>query len=213
MQSSSQALGRLQPDIDDAAEFLAALWPLWHEKAKQRGGLEEVHPVIYAAFDHLFTQWSSGKPIRLPDFLVPEYGQDARPWLRTVGLNAIRMEVRAARRRRRNERRAALQPNHYSFCGRAAQSAEGVFMRMDAERELGKAIDALPPKLRVVAELVYVGYSRTEIADMIDVNVSTVNRRLRSIRSPRIRQLIEDSIATLGEPIIPIENPMIRSAN
>ncbi len=217
----------MEYDLDDAAEFLAAIWDLWFDGSTYRGEfLERADPVIFAAFDHLVNKWSSGKPIRLPDHILPEYlkdpfaltrrekrdGQDIRKWLRPVGRNAIRDQHKAARRRRYNERKAALQVNHYAFAGRVAQSAEGVFMRMEAERELGRAIDSLPPKLRVVAELVYTGYSRKEIAEMLDVNVRTVNRRLESIRSPRVRQLIEDSIETLAESLLLVNHPDIRAA-
>ena len=213
MQSTSQAIGRLDPDLDDAAEFLAAIWPLWHDKVKRRGTLEEVHPLILAAFERLVGQWSSGKPIRLPDLLLPEYGQDVRPWLHTVGRNAIIDLARAERTRRRYERKAALQVNHYGFVGRAGRSAELTYMRLESEREPLGAIDRLPPKLREVVGLVYEGQSVAEIAQKLGVSARTIYNRLESIRSPRIRRMLLDAAELAGEEYVAVKNPMIRSAN
>ena len=200
----------MEYDLHDLLEFVLSILPLWHDKAKQRGNLEEVHPVMFACFEKLISNLLAGKPVALPDVLLPEYGQDARSWLYTVGRNAIKDRIRDERTWRRYEHKAALQPNHYAFCGRSARSAESVWQAQEAERDLLAAIDRLPPNLREVMELVYDGCDFGEIAEKLGVHRNTVHHRLISIRSPRIRRLIMDAMVAQYEPYTHIKNPLVR---
>jgi DNA-directed RNA polymerase specialized sigma24 family protein len=123
-----------------------------------------------------------------PDYLLPEYGQDADRWLRTVLRNRKRDRIRAENRHRRIEREhARVLAGRYSA---ATESAERVYMRLVDEQDTRRRILKLPPKLATVAMLMYEGYSAAETGRLLDIPAATVRKRAQSVRSPKIRRAL-----------------------
>lgn len=79
-----------------------------------------------------------------PDYLLPEYGQPADRWLRTVLWNRRRDRIRAENRHRRIEREhAADLAGRYK--GGTAESAEKVYLRLAAEQDTRRGGDRPSP--------------------------------------------------------------------
>lgn len=124
-----------------------------------------------------------------PDYLLPEYGQDAGHWLRTVLFNRRRDRIRAENRHRRIERehRAELAAR---YKGGTAESAERVYMRLVDEQDIRRKIMRLPKKLALVAMLLYEGFNSAESGRLLGIPPATVRKRLQSIRSPKVRRAL-----------------------
>lgn len=135
-----------------------------------------------------------------------EQPDDIRKWFGAVLLNAKRDAIRKQQRHRQILREKSvlldwasldgLRPNAFRSEGSWAhaeprgESAEATFMRQETEREILGRIKRLPEKLYRVAWLRYFGFMNSEIAGLLDVHIKTVEYRLRTIRSPRIRKAL-----------------------
>jgi DNA-directed RNA polymerase specialized sigma24 family protein len=124
-----------------------------------------------------------------PDYLLPERGQPADRWLRTVLYNRKRDRIRAEDRHRRIEREHATElAGRYK--GGTTESAERVYLRLVDEQDIRRRILKLPPKLATVAMLMYEGYSAAETGRLLDIPAATVRKRAQSVRSPKIRRAL-----------------------
>jgi RNA polymerase sigma factor (sigma-70 family) len=124
-----------------------------------------------------------------PDYLLPERGQPADRWLRTVLRNRKRDHVRAENNHRRIEREHQAELAGRYKAG-VAESAERVYMRLVDEQDTRRRILKLPPKLATVAMLMYEGYSAAETGKLLGIPASTVRTRAQKIRSARIRRAL-----------------------
>jgi DNA-directed RNA polymerase specialized sigma24 family protein len=124
-----------------------------------------------------------------PDYLLPERGQPAEHWLRTVLWNRKRDRIRAENRHRRIEREHAAELARRYKSG-TTESAERVYLRVEAEQDIRRRIMRLPRKLAVVAMLLYDDYDCAEIGQELGIPASTVRTRAQSIRSARIRRAL-----------------------
>ena len=130
-----------------------------------------------------------------PDFLLPEYGQDATPWAKTVILNANRDAIRAQNRHERILHRAAYDSTSWLSRGsskiRPGESAEDTVLRKLEYLENTRAIFRLPKPLADVAFLRYqYGDSYAEIGRALGITENAVKMRLRKIRSPKVRAVL-----------------------
>lgn len=121
-----------------------------------------------------------------PDYLLPEYGQKCGHWLKTVLYNRRRDHVRAENRHRRIERKHAPELSARYGSG-TAESAEKVVLRLLDEEDIRRRMLRLPPKLAVVAMLLYDDYNCAEIGQVLGIPAATARKRAQSIRSPKIR--------------------------
>jgi RNA polymerase sigma factor (sigma-70 family) len=126
-----------------------------------------------------------------PDFLLPEYGQNAMAWLTSVLWNAIRDVVRAEKNHTRILHQSAMDPEHWLSATRLNESAERAALRHLEELEIMKAIFRLPDHLASVAYFRYQGYEPIEIAGILGISPNAVKMRLRTIRNKKIRPALD----------------------
>jgi DNA-directed RNA polymerase specialized sigma24 family protein len=110
-----------------------------------------------------------------PDYLLPERGQPADRWLRTVLWNRKRDRIRAENNHRRIEREHTAELAGRYKAG-VAESAERVYLRMAAEQDIRRRIMRLPRKLATVAMLMYEGYSAAEVGTLLDIRSNRSGR-------------------------------------
>lgn len=125
-----------------------------------------------------------------PDFLLPEFGQDAGPWITTVLYNQARdrHKIENGRERILREHAPELAALFHSGIG---ESAESIVLRKLAEEDIKRRILRLPPKLAQVAALMYADYSGVEIARLLGITEAAVWKRAERIRSPKIRRALD----------------------
>lgn len=127
---------------------------------------------------------------RQPELLLPEYGQDPLPWVRTVVINQQRDAYRAQNRHERILSNADRLPGDHWIARllRMGSSPEEVVMRKLDELDVVKRIARLPDQLADVALLRYQGDSVAEISATLGITPNAVSGRLHKIRSPKVRQ-------------------------
>lgn len=126
----------------------------------------------------------------LPDFLLPEYGQDAGKWLRSVILNRKRQQERNYWRRRRILERGILTHERWLTSVRLHENPETAYIRRETEREILDRLTRLPGHLAEVAVLRYDGWSYREIAGFLGITENAAMQRVSKIRSPRLRSRV-----------------------
>ncbi len=105
-----------------------------------------------------------------------------RAWL-------VRMTWRLALDRQRGERRRVTRDTAWADDAAAATAPPGPVERLRA-RELWRAIDALPPKLRMVVVLANIeGHGMDEVAALLGVPAGTVKSRLFEARR-RLKEML-----------------------
>lgn len=126
-----------------------------------------------------------------PDFLLPEFGQDATAWAKTVIYNHGRHARRDEKCHQRIRHEAVRDPKCWLRRPvRLGESAERTVLRHLDELEIIRKIARLPRHLGDVAYLRYQGDSYAEIGWALGINENTVKMRLRKIRSPKIRAVL-----------------------
>lgn len=113
----------------------------------------------------------------------------AGPWVRTVLGNMAkdRWKTEANRARILEAHSAELQDKYGVGTG---PSAEAVYIRMWEDADVRSRIKRLPPKLAVVAGLLYDDWSYREIAQILGITEPAVRKRAQSIRSHKIRAVL-----------------------
>jgi RNA polymerase sigma-70 factor, ECF subfamily len=94
-----------------------------------------------------------------------------RVWLVRVAFRLALDRIRAKGRRERHERAAMEEPRQASF--------ENVIASREFERQVARAVDELPEKLRIVMVLAAIeGYNTREVASLAGLPEGTVKSRL-----------------------------------